>query len=639
VTIDDPLVDSALDELLGGIQPPDLAQRILLAVREASEDSQSSHAIDPAVVSLQPQSRHQTVTSGDRRSPILSLAWTCSILVAGVLIGLFALRFGGEERSTSETEVASQNENQQVDQRRVKESLPGDDGDQRVLPDLGPTHIPFVPRDTQPQIVRRWAAPELADVRSEVEMVSAINRQIVSAWKSDNWKPATISDQQWLGRVFERVFGLDFAEVNASELLAKKTERRQLLDELFAEPRYRKAFVSKWTKVWLDHLMATAPERAAGERRPQVAAFLADAILTGVPPKSWPQELLAASGTVEESGGATAWLLAHADRGNQRITSAVGEVFLGRRVVCARCHDDRGDSDLYAAKMSDYWQLNAFFGQMRQDRDPSSKEIRLVDRDMTDEAIFYEIPGGYQKAAFPVFLDGQRIASDGRSNGRIDRSLRRAELGEWIGTSPQWHGVIVRQVWKIIFGTTLNVDRDAELQRALVEQSAAQGEKLETLVRWLVLSDAFSKVASEEVPRRSDGHWASNLPVGAYLASVKFEPAVDLLNLASSNDGDSILSARSVGGPSNTIAVPIRIVVPLAADGVAFVDRIVNGELRWKERIDHVFLVAVGRPPTARERKVAGQIHAKQPTERKALSTIMEALRNSAAGHLTSALE
>jgi hypothetical protein len=64
----------------------------------------------------------------------------------------------------------------------------------------------------------------------------------------------------------------------------------------------------------------------------------------------------------------------------------------------------------------------------------------------------------------------------------------------------------------------------------------------------------------------------------------------------------------------------------------------IRSELRWQERIDHVFLFAVGRPPTAGERKVVDEIHAKQPDETKALETIMEALANSAASH-TSTLD
>ncbi|MEO1970081.1 MAG: DUF1549 domain-containing protein [Pirellulaceae bacterium] len=628
MTLDhDLLVDSALEEVLGGIQPPDLSQRILLAVREASDDPETSRAIDPALVSLQPQA-NRAVTRGERRSPVLPVAWALSILVASVLIGLFALELSGEKSDPSGTEVAEENLDQGAE-RSVKDSETGDEIDDDAPSGTVLPNVPFKPKDPESRIVRQWSAPELAELRTEVEMVSAVNQRIATAWKNHQWEPETISDQQWLVRVFERVFGLDFEDLNTNGLRAKPSQRAELLDELFADPRYRRAFASKWSNVWLDHLMTTAPQRGAGVRRQQLAAFLTDAIRDGVPPRSWPKQLLSASGTVEESAGATAWLVAHADRGNQRITSAVGEVFLGSRLVCARCHDDRGDSELYAAKMSDYWQLNAFFGQLRQERDPRSKEIRLIDRDMTDEVIFYEIPGGYQKAAMPVFLDGQTIVSD----GRVESAVRREELGEWIGTSPQWHAVVVHQVWKTVFGMALNVDSNAELRLKLVEQSAAQGDKLETLVRWLVLSDAFCRVGAEEVPHRGDGHWASNLPVGAYLAEVKYGPAVDLLNVASSNDGNSILSARNVADPSDSISVPVRTVVPLDADGVAFVDRIIRSELRWQERIDHVFLFAVGRPPTAGERKVVDEIHAKQPDEAKALETIMEALANSAASH------
>ena len=273
--------------------------------------------------------------------------------------------------------------------------------------------------------------------------------------------------------------------------------------------------------------------------------------------------------------------------------------------------------------MAEFWQLNAFFAQLRAERDggrDGGRDVRLVDRDMNEDAIFYELPGGFQKAAYPVFPDGQKIASD----GRVSRVVRRRELGEWIGTSKLWHTVIVQRVWRTLLKSPLEADADVTAE--LVAQSTANEGHLESVIRWVVLSDAFCR------PSHPADHRLAGGAIGMYRSSGQLNDTIDLLKVVDSNDGASILFARNVGGDGTAIAAQVISTIPLLPAREAFVDQIGDSELRWKERIDHLFLYAVGRLPLATERRTIEAIQKKQSDQKKGLKTIMEVLSNSADG-------
>jgi hypothetical protein len=640
----DPLIDSALEETLGGIQPPDLSQRILLAVREASDNPESVPAIDlsnPIFADGPLPGAGQVRTSGrPERSSVLSVVWTLGVLAAGMLIGLFALNFGQPPNGDdSESEIANDTNETDVDReanRLLEQRGQGDDlesndegrrkGSDRIvtptIPDDGVPSVPFRPEVKQ-QLVRQWQPPELSEVISETEMVAVVDRELGQIWQSESWEPgAAIADEEWLARVLDRVFGLEPEEV-AGVVAAKMGDipqkRGEVLDQLFSEDLFRRAFATKWSEVWVEHLMLSSLERGNAERREQLGEFLEAAIINKIPLGKWPHALLAAEGTVEESAGAGAWLLGHADRENVHITSAVGEVFLGQRIACARCHDSRDDSSSASGEMAEFWQLNSFFSQLRPERN-AGQDVRLVDRDMNEDAIFYELPGGFQKAAYPVFPDGQKIDTD----GRVDQVVRRRELGEWIGTSKSWHSVIVQRVWRSLLRSSL--DADTEITTQLVQQSASNGGELEALIRWIVLSDAFCRSSHPADHRLAGG------AIGMFRANGRLNNTIDLLKVAEANDGGSILFAQNIGDNVNAIAAPVISTMPLLPVREAFVGQIVDSELRWKERIDHLFLYAVGRLPLASERRTIQAIHKKQSDESKALKTIMEVLSNSADG-------
>lgn len=632
----DYLIDSALEETLGGIQPPDLSQRILLAVREASDDPASPRAVDltnPAAPLPHGSLDIQPTPAPRRRSSWMSAAWTLGVLTAGVLIGLFALQF------SKPSDVAQENGSQANDSSSVSTRVtntprrngtdvrPDRSAEQEREYGLPPedSHregVPFRPSDPSRRMARLWEPPEVGEVQPVTTMVSTLDRHLQQQWEREDWQPGSpVSDEEWMARVLDRVFGVLPEDVPPyiTAALDRQVSRGEILDQWFADDRLRKQYARKWANVWTDHLMLMASERDTDQHRQRLSAFLRGAITRDVPLARWPERLLAAEGTVEESRGAGTWLLAHSDRENLQITAAVGEVFLGQRIACVRCHGSRPDqpADVTADEMSDFWQLNAFFAQLRAERD--GDQVRLVDRDMQEDVIYFELPGGFQKAVLPVFPDGQSIAS----SGNVASVVRRRELADWIGSSTLWHRVVVQRVWRTLLQSPL--EGESSVTEALVSQSAAHAGSLATLTRWIVLSEAFGRASHPADHRLAGG------VIGMYRADGQLKASRDLLRVAESNDGNSILLARAFDNSEpGVIAVAPIATIPLLPSRAAFVDQIVDSKLRWKEQVDHLFLHAIGRLPRSAERRIIAAIHQKQPDNRQALKTIMEALCNSA---------
>ena len=167
--------------------------------------------------------------------------------------------------------------------------------------------------------------------------------------------------------------------------------------------------------------------------------FLRDSFARNKPYDQFVHQLISATGTTtpgdDKFNGATNYLI---DKVNQdkasQATAATSRLFLGLQVQCTQCHNHPFND----WKQQKYWEMNAFFRQVRAFRGGMNRNenapARLVDQDFAGEnrprnfdkpPVFYELRNGEMRVAYPVFVDGTGI----NPSGYVKVVNRRKETG------------------------------------------------------------------------------------------------------------------------------------------------------------------------------------------------------------------
>ena len=175
-----------------------------------------------------------------------------------------------------------------------------------------------------------------------------------------------------------------------------------------------------WAGLWTTALVGPASDESAESTfsRDALVSYLAEAVRKDRPQEQVVFELLSAtgaSGRREGYNGAVNFLLAGAQENAVAATDRTSRVFLGKQLVCTSCHDHPAGG----RKQGEFWELNAFFRQMKVERDPTSQAIVLSDQDFAgasgaakDAELFYRLPDGRLGMAYPE-LNGQAISHSG----------------------------------------------------------------------------------------------------------------------------------------------------------------------------------------------------------------------------------
>jgi hypothetical protein len=185
------------------------------------------------------------------------------------------------------------------------------------------------------------------------------------------------------------------------------------------------------------------------------------------------------------------------ERKPENLAAGVARVFLGIRLECAQCHDDKFSS----WKREQFWSLAAFFAEVPAD----GPEAAVMARRQRDRPPLRELTiPGTKKVVTASHLDGSKPAWR-------PRAQTRDILAEWV-TSPDnryFARAVVNRVWARFFGVgliepvdDLEGEADSELSGLLDElagQFRAHGYKLKFLIRALTATRAYnlSSVASQ----------------------------------------------------------------------------------------------------------------------------------------------
>jgi hypothetical protein len=265
--------------------------------------------------------------------------------------------------------------------------------------------------------------------------------------------------------------------------------------------------------------------------------------------------------------------------------------------------------------------------------------------------IFYNRPNGLVKIAEPTFLDGARPE---KHSGRINEVNRREQLARMVVRSKYFGAATVNRLWSqfLGFGFTRPVDdmvgqksSHPELLDRVTDEFVASGYDLKRAMRWIALSDAFNRTSKVSSIQLSDMPEAGTVALFShyYTRQLQAEEVFRSLQIAAKLRQESggnieqarlswLAQARKTGdeeNPGSPITLPI--VRQAASPGQnSLLQSVLTANLRFEEKVEHLFLAALSRKPAPQELDLARTLRGtNQKDEAAALEDVWWALLNS----------
>ncbi len=343
-------------------------------------------------------------------------------------------------------------------------------------------------------------------------MIGLIDTEITELWQADGLKPSSpAADGEWCRRVHLDLIGRIPTIDELNRFLNDKSDskKQSLVERLIFSDEYTEEFARHWTTIWSNLLIGRTggTDNNSLISREGMHKYLRDSFARGKTHDRFVTELITAEGTTQPGSpnfnGATNFLI---DKVNQdsaaQATAATSQLFLGLQVQCTQCHNHPFND----WKQQKYWELNAFFRQVRAFRGRTDADSPiLADQDYSGESgrideadAFYELRNGLLKVAYPVFVDGTEIPK----SGYVNVVNRRKELANLIVSSPYFGKAIVNRIWAHFFGYGLvnpiddlgphNLPSHPELLDGLAESFVQSGYDLRHLMAAIALSQPYS---------------------------------------------------------------------------------------------------------------------------------------------------
>jgi hypothetical protein len=309
----------------------------------------------------------------------------------------------------------------------------------------GPTEVTVAVRYTTGRGVSRLAF--LADRPNfawrEVPESNVVDRAVFAKLKSLKINPSDPStDAVFLRRAYLDAIGTLPTPEEAQAFLddSDPGKRDKLVDRLLGRPE----LADFWALKWADLLRNE--EKTMGDKGVWVfQRWLRDQIAADTPIDEFARRIISARGSTWKNPPASFY---RTNRDPQTVAETIGQVFLGVRLQCARCHNH--PFDIWT--QNDYYSLSAYFGNV------SRKQIANVRRDDFDK---HEINGDEV-----IYLDGKPEVVQPRSGemmhpkppggpaprlGANPNALD--DLAEWLTRdNPQFARNIANRVWFHLLG-------------------------------------------------------------------------------------------------------------------------------------------------------------------------------------------
>lgn len=491
-----------------------------------------------------------------------------------------------------------------------------------------------------------WPEPKLTGFRPS----NNIDRLVARKWQELRLAPSELStDAEFLRRASLDTIGLPPTPDEVRQFLADRdpAKRAKQIDALLARPEY----VDRWTQFWSD-LLRVSSRFIVGEPEKAYRSWIHDSVVANKPYDQFARELLTATGDITAPGPGSFFQVARTAEDRARDAA---QIFLGVRIECAQCHNHPFEK----WTRDHYFGLAAFFAQARTAAAPDKKVMLTVD--MKGELRHPE----RKTPVVPAVLDTRPVTVAPETD-------RREALAGWVtdARNPFFARAIANRLWAHFFGRGLvdpvddfretNPASNEPLLAALALQLTAHGYDLKFLMREIMNSRAYQLSSAPNRWNEHDGRnfaraYLRRLPAQQLLDSVcqvtgvpeRFNgqpPGTRAAQLPDSRVGSYFLDVfgRSRNDKDCTCDAILQGSVPqalhllngatletklAAADGT--VAKLAASTMTNEAVVTEIYLGALGREPSTRERHRALDSLAKAPARRAELEDLMWALLNS----------
>lgn len=350
--------------------------------------------------------------------------------------------------------------------------------------------IPFTADETRLAEVHRQL-----DVLQQQLGNSRYDRLLIDQWRRLGVVPsAPADDPTFLRRAMLDICGTlpTVAEVETYLSDRRPDKRARLIDRLLDRPEYASYFALKWADI----LQNRGAGYSTSQQRPGTALFagwIRDSLAANKPYDQFVTEILTASGSQRENPP-TIWY--RTVRKSPEYVESVAQAFLGVRIQCAQCHHHPAER----WSQADYFGLAAVFSRVGRKGGFADAEVP------TDESIYLLDAAPASHAGLAI--RPRALGGDEFSLGPYDDPRR--SLARWMTRpeNPFFARTLVNRMWAHFFGRGIihpvddarstNPPSNPALLDALAADFVASGYDLKQLIRVICNSYAYGLEAAPQ---------------------------------------------------------------------------------------------------------------------------------------------
>jgi Protein of unknown function (DUF1553)/Protein of unknown function (DUF1549) len=478
------------------------------------------------------------------------------------------------------------------------------------------------------------------------------------------------SDSEFQRRVYLDLIGLlptpDEVRVFRSD--SRPDKRARLIDALLERPE----FADTWAIKWADLLKVE--EKQLDKTGVKVFhAWIRKSVADNKPLNEFARELVASRGSTYKDPAANYY---RALRDPQTRSEAFAQVFLGIRMQCAKCHNHPFNQ----LTQNDYHQLAAFFPRVDYKIVDNKRKDKLDSHEFVGEQLVFMNETGEVKhpvsgqVLTPRFLGGTTL----KVGAKDDRLI---PLANWVADSknPYFARTQANRIWAYVMGRGIvdpeddfrqsNPPVNGPLLDALTQDFVAHKFDQKHLIRTIMNSRAYQLSAKPNDTNRDDELNFSHTQVRSLPAEALLDAIVQVTGVGVEFDGypagtraaqipclpgprrretvdlgvkflrqfgkpERLLTCACERSDNTTLAQALQMMTgPLLTKAIDDPDNRVGKLLKAgkssSEIVEELFLAALCRPPSDRERSAIMARIESASNRRTALEDVLAGLLNS----------
>jgi len=330
----------------------------------------------------------------------------------------------------------------------------------------------------------RWSDPPESNV---------VDRLVFAKLKAVKILPSELSsDSVFLRRVYLDTLGILPTPEETRAFLADDSaaKRDALIDRLVKRPEFADFWALKWADLLRNEEKTMGPKGVWTFQR-----WLRDQIAAEIPMDQFVHRIVSATGSTWRNPASSFY---RTNRSPETAAEAIGQVFLGVRLQCAKCHNHPFDT----WTQDDYFGLAAYFSNIERKQIANARKDTFDKHEINGDEIIYVsgapkiLQPGTGEMLEPKPLGGPRPELCG---GDVDAL---ESLADWLTQdNPQFVRSLANRVWYHLMGRGIvdpvddfresNPPSNPALLDALADEFQREGMKLQPLVALILKSRTY----------------------------------------------------------------------------------------------------------------------------------------------------